>query len=118
MTAIFTYDWFTGSSFQRQRDEARDRCARKKFPHLSPDQAANDPHYQAFHSALEVRTLIYLRDGFSYEMKELVDVGLAAFLPSSVSRWRSSTRWVLSWSPRCSTRSCMGDLRGAPVREA
>jgi hypothetical protein len=80
MTATFTYDWFTGPAFDRQKQEARDRCARKKFAHLPPDQAAADPDYQAFHAALEVRTLIYLRDGFSYEMKELVGVGLCSLL--------------------------------------
>jgi len=80
MTASFTYDWFTGPAFQRQKEESRDRCARKKFAHLSADQARTDPQYQAFHSALEVRTLIYLRDGFSYEMKQIVDVGLCGLL--------------------------------------
>ncbi|HOB73154.1 MAG TPA: hypothetical protein PKG54_01385 [Phycisphaerae bacterium] len=80
MSSAFNYDWFTGPAFERQKDEARDRCARKKFPNLSPDQMATDQNYQAFRSALEVRTLIYLRDGFSYEMKELVDVGLRGML--------------------------------------
>lgn len=76
MTASFSYDWFTGPAFELQKEQARNRCARKKFAHLSPEQMAKDAQYQAFRSALEVRTLIYLRDGFSYEMKELVDVGL------------------------------------------
>ncbi len=80
MTTTFNHDWFTGPAFERQKQEACDRCARKKFSYLPPDQMAADPHYQAFRSALEVRTLIYLRDGFSYEMKELVNVGLSGLL--------------------------------------
>ncbi len=80
MSSIFTYDWFTGPAFERQKAEARDRCARKKFPHLTPEQTQADPGYRNFHSALEVRTLVYLRDGFSYELKELVDVGLCSML--------------------------------------
>lgn len=80
MSAIFTYDWFTGPAFERQRDQARHRCARKKFPNLTADELPQHHEYQTFLSALEVRTLIYLRDGFSYEMKELVDVGLRGLL--------------------------------------
>jgi len=80
MSTIFSYDWFTGPAFERQKNEARHRCARKKFAYLSTDQLANHHDYQAFHAALEVRTLIYLRDGFSYEMKELVDVGLSGLM--------------------------------------
>jgi hypothetical protein len=80
MPAIFDYDWFTGASFERQKEQARHRCARKKFPHLKPENAVDHQGYQAFFSELEVRTLIYLRDGFSYEMKELVDLGVRSLL--------------------------------------
>jgi hypothetical protein len=76
----FSYDWFTGPAFQQQKDQARNRCARKKFPQLSAEAAATNQEYQTFVNALEVRTLIYLRDGFSYELKELVDVGLRGVL--------------------------------------
>ena len=80
MSGIFNYDWFTGPGFEQQREQARHRCARKKFPDLTPEQAADHSDYQRFWSELEVRTLVYLRDGFSYEMKELVDVGLRSML--------------------------------------
>ena len=80
MSGTFDYDWFTGPAFQRQKDEARHRCARKKFPDVGPDEAAHHAEFQAFFNELEVRTLIYLRDGFSYEMKELVDLGLRGML--------------------------------------
>ena len=76
MITIFNYDWFTGTAFEAQKQEARKRCAGKKFTDLSPENAAKDPACQKFLSELETRTLIYLRDGFSYEMKEMVDVGL------------------------------------------
>jgi len=77
---MFNYDWFTGPAFEQQKQEARRRCARKKFPHVAPDEAADHPEYQAFYEKLEVRTLVYLRDGFSYELKELVDLGLRSLL--------------------------------------
>ncbi len=80
MSSIFNYDWFTGPAFERQRQEARERCARKKFPDLAPEEMADNADYQTFVSELEVRALVYLRDGFSYEMKELVDLGLRSML--------------------------------------
>ncbi len=76
MSSIFNYDWFAGPGFERQQEQARHRCARKKFPDLTPEKAAKHQEYQEFFRELEVRTLVYLRDGFSYEMKELVDLGL------------------------------------------
>lgn len=77
---MFNYDWFSGPAFEQQKVQARHRCARKRFGHLTPEQAQTDPEYQKFFSELEVRTLVYLRDGFSYEMKELVDLGLRSLL--------------------------------------
>jgi len=76
MITLFNYDWFTGSAFEAQKQEARKRCANKKFTEITPEKAAKHADYQKFLSELEVRTLIYLRDGFSYEMKEMVDIGL------------------------------------------
>lgn len=80
MAGIFDYDWFTGPAFDRQKDQARRRCARKKFPNVSPAEESQHHGFMAFASELEVRTLVYLRDGFSYELKELVDTGLRSLL--------------------------------------
>jgi hypothetical protein len=80
MGNMFNYDWFTGAAFEKQKSEARLRCACKKFPDVSPEQREGNPEFQTFYSELEVRTLIYLRDGFSYELRELVDVGLTNWL--------------------------------------
>lgn len=76
MATVFNYDWFTGGAFEAQKQEARKRCAGKKFDNPLPEHAAENAAYQKFLSALETRTLIYLRDGFSYELKEMVDIGL------------------------------------------
>jgi hypothetical protein len=80
MANAFDYDWFSGAPFTRQKDQARQRCARKRFAHVPPDQLADHQAYQTFLSELEVRTLVYLRDGFSYELKELVDLELKGLL--------------------------------------
>lgn len=80
MASAFDFDWFSGPTFGLQKEHARQRCARKRFPHIKPDQEATHQAFQTFLRELEVRTLIYLRDGFSYELKELVDLGLKGLL--------------------------------------
>lgn len=80
MGTMFNYDWFTGTAFEKQRQQARMRCACKKFPDVPADQQTTHAEFQAFLSELEVRTLLYLRDGFSYELKEMVNIGLTGCL--------------------------------------
>ena len=79
MPAIFDYDWFTGPAFEQQKSVARELCARKKFPGITEDQPGYQ-EYQRFLGELEIRVLIYLRDGFSYEIKHMVDLGLRSML--------------------------------------
>ncbi len=71
---MFNYDWFHGVAYQEQRHEARGRCARGHFPDLTPEAAEKNEEFVKFRDELEVRTLVYLRDGFSYELKEMADV--------------------------------------------
>jgi len=73
---IFNYDWFTGPAFETQKRQAKQRCARRHYPDITDETAAIDKEYLRFLGALETRTLVYLRDGFSYEMKEMVPIGL------------------------------------------
>jgi len=69
---MFDYDWFAGKAFEQQKNDARLRCTRKHFPEVDP--ARPTEAFRRFYDELEVRVLIYLRDGFSYELKELADV--------------------------------------------
>jgi hypothetical protein len=71
---MFDYDWFDGTPYQQQIDDARWRCTAHRFPDVDREAAENHQEFQAFLEKLEVRTLVYLRDGFSYELKELADV--------------------------------------------
>ncbi|GMU36462.1 MAG: hypothetical protein KJ057_07425 [Phycisphaerae bacterium] len=71
---MFNYDWFHGAAFQQQCDEARMRCALKRFKDADRATVEQDEAFQGFLSELEVRTLIYLRDGFSYEMRDIADL--------------------------------------------
>jgi hypothetical protein len=69
---MFDYDWFAGRSFEQQKTDARTRCARKRFPDADP---ANPPKpFQTFLNELETRVILYLRDGFSYEIKDMANV--------------------------------------------
>ncbi|HSW44265.1 MAG TPA: hypothetical protein VLM89_01705 [Phycisphaerae bacterium] len=74
--SLFNYDWFSGPAFESQKQQAKRRCARRHFPDLTDESAESNPGYCNYLGELETRTLIYLRDGFSYEMKDVVPVGL------------------------------------------
>lgn len=71
---MFDYDWFHGPAFDRLQHEACLRCAISRFPQLSVEDAINDKEFNDFLSSLDVRRLVYLRDGFSYEMKEIAEM--------------------------------------------
>ena len=71
---MFDYDWFHGQQFHEQRSEAKLRCGLRRFPKLTRENADQDPDFMKLFDSLGVRTLIYLRDGFSYEFKDFADV--------------------------------------------
>lgn len=75
---MFNYDWFHGSGLRRQIEEAKQRCAGKKFPDGKGRNGSSE--YDEYRSQLETRTILYLKDGLSYEMKELVDIGTSSAL--------------------------------------
>jgi len=78
---MFNYDWFHGDGLRRQIEEAKWRCAARKFPELARSrQADGDPEFQKYKDALETRVILYLKDGLSYEMKEMVDIGISSAL--------------------------------------
>ncbi len=78
--AMFNYDWFNGPAFQEHQDEAKWRCAVNHYPDVPPEDRAENEGIQKLFAELETRTLIYLRDGFSYEVKEIADVGSKSHL--------------------------------------
>lgn len=69
---LFNYDWWFDGAFQQRLDEAKKRCAGNHFPKTNHAKPNNDHAYRAFYDQLEARTIIYLRDGFSYELKEII----------------------------------------------
>ena len=77
---IFNYDWWFGNEYRARIDEAKRRCATSHFPRLDAAAAGNDKEFQKFLSEVESRSIVYLRDGFSYEIKELVHPGSTSAL--------------------------------------
>ncbi|MBI5762213.1 MAG: hypothetical protein HZA51_01675 [Planctomycetes bacterium] len=69
---IFNYDWWFGSAYPTRLDEAKLRCTRAHYPTVSPEAAETDSAFQKFFKEVEARTILYLRDGFSYEVKEII----------------------------------------------
>ena len=77
---MFNYDWFHGDGLQRQVEEARKRCAKVKFPDVDPGNGSVSKEYSEYRAALETRIILYLKDGLSYEMKEMADLGTSSAL--------------------------------------
>ena len=78
---MFNFDWFHGPGLRRQIDEAKARCTARKFPELREGVAGNgNTEHQKYKDALETRVILYLKDGLSYEMKEMVDIGISSAL--------------------------------------
>lgn len=77
---MFDYEWFHQGGLDRLIDEAKSRCAAKKFPHGEGGNGETSPEYDAYRDGLETRTILYMRDGLTYEMKEMTDAGTTGAL--------------------------------------
>lgn len=77
---LFNYDWFNRGGLQRQTEEAKRRCATKKFPNGPSPGKNGSKDYDTFLQQLETRTVLYLKDGLSYEMRAMCDLGMSSAL--------------------------------------
>ncbi len=78
---MFNFDWFHGPGLIRQTEEAKLRCTAHKFPDVRERKSGNgSTECQRYLGALETRTILYLKDGLSYEMKEIADIGVNSAL--------------------------------------
>jgi len=76
---MFNYDWFRGGGLEHLVEEAKDRCAVKKFPDM--EKGGNgSPEYLAYRDALETRVILYMKDGLTYEMREIAEMGMSSAL--------------------------------------
>lgn len=71
--AMFNYDWFHHGGLERQLAEARRRCTERHFGTVGADNGQADR--EAFAADLETRIVLYLKDGLSYEMREIAEIG-------------------------------------------
>jgi hypothetical protein len=71
---MFNYDWFHGPAFEQQKEEAKRLCCNSHFPDLDRGETHKHEELTKFRSELEIRTLLYLRDGFSYEVRGIAEV--------------------------------------------
>ena len=76
---MYDYDWFHGPALGEQMERARASCTLRKFPQQDPRGELSAEASQ-FKDELDVRVLLYLRDGFSYEMRQLAELGPKAHL--------------------------------------
>ncbi len=73
---LFNHDWFHGDGLRRQAEEAKRRCASRKFPdNKAGKNGKASAEFKEYLNELETRTILYLKDGLSYEMRELADIG-------------------------------------------
>lgn len=69
---IFNYEWWFDTSFRERITESRLRCTMNHFPELDPEKIEKHREASEFMEQLETRTIAYLRDGFSYEIRSLI----------------------------------------------
>ncbi len=77
---MFNYDWFHGAAFEQQKEEAKRRCALQHYPQTDPDDRFQNERRARFLGEVDCRTLIYLRDGFSYEIRGIASVNTKSHL--------------------------------------
>lgn len=77
---MFNYDWFHRGGLLRQVEEAKNRCAAKKYPDVDPLDDDPPSDYAAYRGELDARIILYLKDGLSYEMREMAEMDLSSAL--------------------------------------
>jgi hypothetical protein len=76
---MFNYDWFHNGGLDRQIDEAKRRCTEKHFEGQSGRNNGKASR-ERFSGELETRIILYLKDGLSYEMREIAEIGISSAL--------------------------------------
>lgn len=78
---MFNYDWFHHGGLTKLLEEARTRCANKKYPeHSGKRNGSVNKDWKEFREQLDTRTILYMKDGLTYEMKEMAEIGMNSAL--------------------------------------
>ncbi len=81
---LFNYDWWHGQARQTQIDRAKLRCLRNRYEAAADLNVPADSDEGRYLAELEVHTIVYLRDGFSYEIGDLIDTETRSYLMCEV----------------------------------
>ncbi len=76
---MFTYDWFHRGGLERLQKAARERCLARFDEHERVGfngSAKSEPKVED----LESRTIIYMKDGLTYEIREILELDTTAGL--------------------------------------
>jgi len=76
---MFTFDWFHRGGLDKLQSAAKQRCALHKF---SDEQGGDNGSTELgeYTAGLETRTIIYMKDGLTYEVRDIIDVDSTAGL--------------------------------------
>ncbi len=77
---LFHYDWWFGPGLAEQIEQARTRCLKRHYPDADPANLSAAPDAERFWNELEHRTILYLRDGFTYEVAEAIEAKSKSYL--------------------------------------
>lgn len=69
---MFDYDFFYNGGLDGLVAEAKERCARKKYPDVDGDEPGDE--FEEYREGLDTRIILYIKDGLTYELKELVSI--------------------------------------------
>ncbi len=89
---MFNYDWWHGEMRSFQIEQARLHCVQRRHPETASLDLPADSDAGRFLAALEVHTVIYLRDGFSYEMARVLDSPTRSYMMCEVVPFEESWR--------------------------
>ncbi len=81
---MFNYDWWHGAERTFQIEQARLCCLKRRFADVESLDLPPDSDGGRFLAELEVHTVIYLRDGFSYEVGRIIDGPTKSYLVCEV----------------------------------
>ncbi len=81
---MFNHDWWHSPDRQFQIDQAQLRCLKRRFPEADSLDVPPDSDAGRFLAELETHTIVWLRDGFSYEIGELIDAPTKSFFVCEV----------------------------------
>ena len=76
----FHYDWWFGDGLADQIEQAKRRCLNKKFPDAQADVPEPNSDADKYYRELEHRVIVYLRDGFTYELGRAIDATTKSYL--------------------------------------